>query len=252
MASLKPFLWLHPVVPLAQRALAAAFPPRCPSCDTLVDQQHNFCAPCFQQLQHISAPLCHACGIPFAVPMGEGALCPTCIAEPAGYDHIRAPLVYNEASGPVIRALKFHDRYTGLNRSVQMMRAALGPLIDDVDVVVPVPLHWRRLAQRRYNQSALLAFGVARSIGKLCQPALLKRVQATKPQARLSRAQRLVNAKHAFAATQRNHAALQNKTVLLVDDVVTTGATVDACARALKDAGAARVLVIALARTTKD
>jgi len=252
LASLKPFLWLRPVFPVVQWGLGSAFPPRCPSCDDLVDQQHNFCVPCFQQLQHISEPLCHACGIPFAVPMGEGALCPTCIAEPASYDHIRAPLVYNEASGPVIRALKFHDRYTGLHRSVHMMRAALGPLADTVDMVVPVPLHWRRLAQRRYNQSALLAFGLARSMNAPCQPKVLKRVQATQPQARLSRAERLTNVKHAFAAVQHYYAALQNKTVLLVDDVVTTGATVNACARVLKDAGAARVLVVALARTTKD
>lgn len=252
MTSLKPMTWPSLGVGLAQWLLAAAFPPRCPGCEVAVEVQHNFCPACYGKLQFITDPQCSQCGLPFAVPMEAGARCPSCLANPGEYDRIRAPLVYNEASAPTIRALKFHDRYTGLGRAVRLMHRALGEDAARVDVIVPVPLHWRRLLRRRYNQSALLAFGLAELLARPCMPGLLRRVRPTPPQARLSRAERLKNMRHAFAAPQKLHAALQHKTVLLVDDVVTTGATVDACARALKHAGAAHVLVLALARTTKE
>lgn len=234
----------------AQWLLEMAFPPRCPACQQAVDTQHNFCRPCFEALQHISAPHCACCGIPFAFEVGAGTQCPECLAEPPSFTTARAAVVYDQTSAPLIGAIKFHDRYTGVARAARMMHAAIAEQRDTIDVVVPVPLHWRRLLGRRFNQSALLAYALAQQLGRPCHPQALKRTRYTKPQMRLKRAERLKNVRNVFAV--REPAALQQKTVLLVDDVVTTGATANACAALLKKAGATAVHVVALARTVKE
>ena len=213
-----------------------------------VSAQNNFCSACFAALQQISAPHCACCGIPFAFESAPDAQCPECLAEPPSFDTVRAPLVYDAISAPLVRSLKFHDRYTGLQRAVAMMAAAHGPR--SVDVIVPVPLHWRRLLMRRFNQSALLGFALSPVLSVPCVPAALKRTRYTTPQMRLPRAQRLKNVRNAFAVPDA--ATIAGKHVLLVDDVVTTGATVAACAATLKKAGAASVHVLALARTVKE
>ena len=228
--------------------LDVAFPPACPACHALVSAQHNFCAPCFAALKQISAPHCACCGIPFAFDNGPDAQCPECLAEPPSFDTARAPLVYDATSAPLIRSLKFHDLYTGLQRAVSMMVASHAAR--PVDLIVPVPLHWRRLLMRRFNQSALLGFALSRALGVACLPATLKRTRYTTPQMRLPRVERLKNVRNAFAVPDT--AVVTGKHILLVDDVVTTGATVAACAAALKKAGAASVHVLALARTVKE
>lgn len=228
--------------------LDVAFPPSCPACHTTVSAQDNFCSECFAALKQISAPQCACCGIPFAFDGGADAQCPECLAEPPSFDTARAPLVYDHISAPLIRGLKFHDRYTGLRRAVAMMLAAHGER--PTDLIVPVPLHWRRLFMRRFNQSALLGFGLSRALHIPCLPQGLKRTRYTTPQMRLPRAERLKNVRNAFAVPDA--AGIEGKHVLLVDDVVTTGATVAACAAALKKAGAASVHVLALARTVKE
>lgn len=228
--------------------LDVAFPPRCPACHEEVSAQHNFCAPCFDALRQIAAPLCDCCGIPFAFDVGAGAQCPECLADPPSFDSVRAPLVYDTTSAPLIRSLKFHDRYTGIARATAMMVAALGER--RADVIVPVPLHWRRLCMRRFNQAALLAHALARATSMPVAAQGLKRVRYTTPQMRLPRAERLKNVRNAFAVPEG--ALVEEKIILLVDDVVTTGATVAACAAALKKAGAAEVHVLALARTVKE
>lgn len=234
----------------AQWLLQLAFPPRCPACHEPVDTQDNFCRSCFDTLQQISDPLCASCGIPFAFEVAADSQCPECLAEPPAFNTARAALVYDHTSAPLIGALKFHDRYTGLERAVRMMQAAMAEYHTHIDLVVPVPLHWRRLLNRRFNQSALLAYALAHRLQKPCHPTALKRTRYTPPQMRLSRAKRLKNVRHVFAVNDA--AALQQKTVLLVDDVVTTGATANACARVLKQAGAQAVHVVALARTVKE
>ncbi len=228
--------------------LDVAFPPACPACQGMVSAQDNFCSECFAALKQISAPQCVCCGIPFAFDSGPDAQCPECLAEPPSFDTVRAPLVYDSISAPLIRSLKFHDRYTGLKRAVAMMNASHGER--SIDLIVPVPLHWRRLLMRRFNQSALLGFALSRTLNVPCLPAALKRTRYTTPQMRLARAERLKNVRNAFAVPDA--ASVNGKHVLLVDDVVTTGATVAACAATLKKAGAASVHVLALARTVKE
>ena len=230
--------------------LDVAFPPCCPACHAPVNAQDNFCADCFAALRQISAPQCDCCGIPFAFDAGPSMQCPECMAEPPAFDSARAPLVYDAVSAPLIRSLKFHDRYTGLRRATAMMVAALGERKSEIDLIVPVPLHWRRLMLRRFNQSALMAYGLSRALEIPCMPHALKRTRYTTPQMRLPRAERLQNVRNAFAVPEA--VPLQGRTVLLIDDVVTTGATVNACANTLRKAGAKAVHVLALARTVKE
>ncbi len=234
----------------ARALLDIAFPPRCPSCQSSVAALHNFCPDCFQQLRMITDPLCGCCGIPFVVAM-EGH-CPECLTEPPPYARARAVMVYDAISAPLVSALKFRDQWAGLERYVTMMRAAGSPLLAEAELIVPVPLNWRRFWRRKYNQSALLAYGLAQQSQLRCLPQALVRTRPTKPQMRLSRADRLRNVKGAFRVSDAALPAIQNKHILLIDDVVTTGATVAACAEALLKAGAKQVDVLALARTVKE
>lgn len=235
---------------LLRVAADTLFPPQCPACRAGVSADGNYCAACYAKLRMIAPPCCARCGIPFAVAMGEGAECPTCLSEPPSFDTARAAMVYDALSAPLVSALKFHDQWAAVERIAAMMQASAGAMLEGVDAIVPVPLHWRRLLQRKYNQSALLGFHLAKRTGLRCEPGWLRRVQFTPPQMRLDRATRLKNVARAFAVPEG--ADLANKTILLVDDVVTTGATANACAKALKKAGAREVRVLSLARTVVE
>jgi ComF family protein len=228
------------------------YPPRCPSCQTYVAAEGNFCSECFQKLQMIDAPMCACCGVPFVIAVEADTRCPECLDNPPEFDVARAALVYDAVSAPLVTALKFNDQWANLARYVQLMVRAGKPILEGADILVPVPLHWRRLLRRKFNQSALLAYGVARETGLPCAPEMLRRTIYTKPQMRMTRQERLKNVKRAFAVPEPAQEMLRNKMVVLVDDVVTTGATVNACAKALKSAGAKEVRVLALARTVKE
>ena len=238
--------------PAAHWLADIAFPPRCPSCREQVTANGNFCAQCFEQLRMISAPYCHQCGIPFVVSVEKEALCPECLAEPPSFDKARAVMVYDKVSAPLITALKFNDQWAGIQRHAQMMMGASHGLLEGADYLVPVPLHWKRLIKRKYNQSALLAFGISKQSGLHCAPDVLRRMRATQPQMELDRKLRVQNVRKAFAVPQEMVPYVPDKVIVLVDDVITTGATVSACAKVLKKAGAKEIRVLALARTVKD
>lgn len=229
-----------------------AFPPRCPSCRGDVAADGNFCPACYEKLHMIAAPLCAACGIPFVVAMGEDAQCPACLESPPEYTVARAVMVYDAVSAPLVSALKFHDQWASTGRMAQMMVAAGHTLLQGADMLVPVPLHWRRLFTRKFNQSAILAYGIRAHTGIPCRPEMLARIRRTQPQMRLDRATRQRNVARAFAVPQLAQDQIQGKVVVLIDDVITTGATAEACAKALKHAGAQEVRVLALARTVKE
>ena len=233
-----------PVLAMAASALRVladiAFPPHCPSCRQPVTADGNFCSACYGKLRMISAPLCDRCGIPFVVMIEAGAHCPECLDTPPHFDKARAVMVYDAVSAPLISALKFHDQWAGVARHAAMMAGAGSALLAGADCLV----------RRKFNQSAVLAFAIAARSGVACVPELLVRMRATVPQMELDRATRLRNVKKAFAVPDA--ARVQGKIVVLVDDVITTGSTVDACARVLKKAGAKEVRVLALARTVKD
>lgn len=235
--------------------LNALLPPLCLACETEVSAPHGFCGGCWQTFHFITPPLCTCCGLPFDFETGlsEGpALCAACLAEKPCFEKARAVFRYDDAARRVLLPFKHHDRTDLAPALARLMLQAGKELLEEADLLVPVPLHFFRLFMRRYNQAVLLVRALARLAHK---PALLdglKRIRATPSQGHLSREERRQNVKGAFAVTARARPKLLHKTVLLVDDVVTTGATAHACATALMKAGARRVDVLALARVSRE
>ncbi len=217
----------------------------------MVHEPGTLCAACWEQIDFLGEPLCHACGVPFEFDHGADTLCGVCVREPPRFERARAVMRYNEHSRDLILGFKYADRtFAAPAFGRWMVRAAAG-LIDDADLVVPVPLHRLRLLRRRYNQAALLTLAIAKLAGKQAAPDLLVRRRATPSQGRLSPSQRRANVRGAFAVRAQRRDMLAGKRVLLVDDVMTTGATVSASARVLLRAGAVAVDVITLARVVR-
>lgn len=229
--------------------LAFCYPPLCPACAEPSSAEGNLCARCMPGLRHIAEPCCTCCGAPFAVPM-ETDLCALCLHVRPPYASARAVWVYNDVSRAMVGALKYGDRSTEIARYGALLAQAARPLRAGAELIVPIPLHPRRLLERRYNQSALLAYALARTVRLPVDTRALVRVKHTKPQARLSFEERKKNMRDAFTVAAPGR--IRDKTVLLVDDVITTGATVHAATHALLDAGAREVRVLSLAKTLRE
>ncbi|GAB4517942.1 MAG: ComF family protein [Amphiplicatus sp.] len=236
---------------LASRLLDLLLPPQCPITGERVAAPNLLSAKGWAQLKFIDDPVCARCGIPFAHDYGPSAQCAACIAAPPAFDSARAAVVYDDASHRLVVGFKHSDRTELAPLFARWLARAGAPLIRKETIIVPTPLHPRRLLARRYNQAGLLAAGLARATGAAYAPELLRRVRATPPQKNLSAEGRRRNVQGAFAAPEAHRAALAGAHVLVIDDVLTTGATLSACARALKRAGAARVDALALARVVR-
>lgn len=237
---------------LSRRVLDFVFPPLCVAYRAAVAEPHSLCAACWRQISFLDGPMCACCGLPFDVDPGGETLCAACLAHPPVFDRARAVMRYDEASkGPIV-ALKRADRLDSVPAFVRWLDRTGRPLLDDADLIMPVPLHRVRLWQRRFNQAALLAQGLARASGVACDPLALVRIRATPSQGAMPSAEaRRRNVRAAFKVPTSQRPALKGRTVLLVDDVFTTGATLQACARALKRAGAGQVLALTLARVVR-
>lgn len=229
--------------------LDTLLPPLCLGCRRLVDRPGQLCPDCWGKVRFIAPPFCACCGLPFGRDEGAGTLCPTCIAEPPAFEQARSVFVYDAHSRDLVLGLKHADRTERAPAFGRWLARAAGDLAD-CDLIVPVPLHRWRLWRRRYNQSALLALALARETGRPAAVDLLVRPKPTSGQGGLGREARRRNVAGAFALRPGRDVA--DKRVLLVDDVFTTGATVGACARVLKRAGASRVDVVTLARVVQD
>ncbi len=226
-------------------------PTRCPGCGSDVDRDGTICAGCWQTLTFIAHPHCTVCGRSFELAPPTRAVCGGCLAKPPAYDRARSAVLYDAASRNLILAFKHGDRLTLTALFVHWLRAAGGPLIDDADCVIPVPLHPLRLIARRYNQAAVLARGLSELAGIPVVDRLLIRGRNTPSQWRLTVRQRAQNMRGAFALRNKSLGTLEvieGRRVLLIDDVLTTGATVNACARVLKAGGASAVDVLTVAR----
>jgi ComF family protein len=236
----------------ARRLVDLVYPPLCTACGTRVDEAHSLCAACWRKISFLDGPCCTLCGLPFEVDPGTDTLCAACFAAPRAFDCARAIFAYDEASKPLILAFKHGDRLEHAPAFARWLERAGRDLLADTDLLVPVPLHRWRLWRRRYNQAAVLAARLARLTGKPHAPLLLERRRATPSQGAAGSAKaRRRNVLGAFRVRAEEQARLRNRNVLVVDDVFTTGATVEACARALKRAGAARVHVLSLARVVR-
>lgn len=227
----------------------AVLPPRCPGCGEIVDGDDRFCAACFAQLQALGPPQCACCGVPLPHESDAAAQCGACLAQPPPYARARAPFAYAGPTRQLVLALK-HGRRLHLARMMAraMLRAA-GTLPDDV-VIVPVPSHRWRLWQRGFNQAAEIARQLARQSGRPLAVDALDRIKPTPTTKGLGRRARQKNAQGAFRVARPGE--IKNRTVVLVDDVMTTGATVSACAAQLLKAGARHVEVLTYARALRE
>lgn len=233
----------------ASRALAdMIWPPVCAHCRAATASPTGLCARCWSRLALIERPFCERLGTPFAIDIGGALLSPEAIANPPDFDRARAVARYDEIARALIHRHKYGDQIHLARTLAPMMATAGRELIADADLIIPVPLHRLRLWTRRYNQAALLAQIIAHRGGKpLALDALIRR-KRTAPQVGLTRAERAANLSGAFSIPPAGRPLLEGRRVLLVDDVLTTGATVGAATKALRRAGAAGVDVLTFAR----
>jgi len=228
-------------------ALDLALPRLCAACREPVAGP-GLCPRCWSKLSFITRPYCERLGIPFVYDPGPGILSMQAIAEPPAYHRARAAVRFDEISRALVHALKYGDR---LDLAPMMGRWAAHAgceILAEADALIPVPLHWRRLWTRRFNQSAMLAAAVSAQCGLPVAAGALKRVKATAQQVGLSRTERAANVQGAFRVPADGKHAVVGRRLVLVDDVLTSGATVEGCARALLRAGAANVDVLVFAR----
>ncbi len=236
---------------LFERALDFLLPPLCLKCDTPVGGDQTLCPDCWKAIHFITAPYCARCGTPFDMPVDAGTLCGACFEEPPVFAMARSAMVYDDASKPLVLSFKHGDRLHYVQAlAAWMLRTGTEIWTKPDIVIVPVPLHRWRLFRRRYNQAALLAQELGRQTGLPTSVDVLHRIRATPTQGHLNRQQRRQNIAGAFQVMRR--AAVAGKVVVLVDDVMTTGATVNECARVLCAAGATEVHILTLARPKKD
>ena len=224
------------------------FPPVCAGCRRHVTQPGTLCGACWPKLKFLEKPWCPVMGTPFVHDMGEGFLSAEAIANPPPFDRARAAVAYSGVARQMVQGLKYHDRAELAPWMARWMMRAGAELVGDADVVIPVPLHWRRFLTRRFNQSAELARAVASLAGKPFAPLGVVRVKVTRQQVGLGLRDREDNVRGAFRIPPEHDITVRGRRVLVVDDVYTTGSTVSAVARALKKGGAAGVDVLTFAR----
>jgi ComF family protein len=239
---------------LGRWGLDLLLPAQCLACRDLVGEPGRLCSRCFREAHLLAAPLCLVCGLPLAGAVaisGRPQLdftCGRCLADPPAYKRARAVFAFGDVAKRLVHDLKYHDRLEGRASFGDWLARAGAEILATADLLVPVPLHYFRLVRRRYNQAAVLAAAVSKVSAVPAAPLALKRVRATASQTGLSPEARMRNVKDAFAIRERFRARIKNAHIVLVDDVLTTGATAQACARAALKAGAREVSVLTLAR----
>jgi ComF family protein len=235
---------------IGRMTLNAILPVRCPITGKIVEQPGQIHPSAWSDVHFMAGPLCFCCGIEFSIDIHGDNICSSCIELKPEYDRARAVFIYDAGSKDMILKFKHVDQPFLLKSFIPWLCQYGALFRDHTDVIVPVPLHRFRLLKRRYNQAALLAQALALAWGTVYDPITLYRRKATPSQGHMTKAQRAENVSAAFDV--RGIKPFTGKRVLLVDDVYTTGATVNACARVLRRAGAAEVNVLTLARVQSD
>ena len=234
---------------LGRAVVDGVLPPRCLACGTIVDEPDALCSSCWAGMTFFAPPWCAVCGLPFPHPMGEEAVCADCARQKPSWDRARAVMRYDKHSRHLVLALKHGDRTHVARALGRWMGRAGVELLEGADIIVPVPLHWTRLFTRRYNQAGLLAHAVRAAGGPPVMADWLVRRRRTPSQGRLGPVARVRNVRGAFAV--RRGCDVKGKRIVLVDDVLTTGATVEECARVLRRGGAASIGVLTLSRAVR-
>lgn len=233
-------------------AIGIVYPPSCIACQAATGEAQALCPTCWGDIGFIERPYCERLGTPFAIDLGEGLVSPAAIADPPVFTRARAVCRFDGTARELIHRLKYGDR-TDLALTLGRMMAQAGrELLPNADLLVPVPLHRTRLWSRRFNQAAALAQIVSRQSGVPLAPLALARVKRTRQQVGLTRPQRADNLQGAFKVPPGARPQIEGRRILLVDDVLTTGATANAAARALLRAGADAVDILTFARVVTD
>lgn len=224
------------------------FPPACPSCRRLVARPGDVCASCWPSLRFLEEPWCEIMGTPFAHDMGDGILSADAIANPPPFARARAAVTYDGVARRLVHALKYEDQPSLAPAMARWMARPGAELLAECEVITPVPLHWTRMARRRFNQSAELARALAAQNNRPLAPLAVERIKSTRQQVGLGLREREDNVRAAFRVPDARQIEISGRRVLLVDDVYTTGATVRAVAKTLIKRGAAAVDVLTFAR----
>jgi ComF family protein len=243
---------MRPLLTASRRAADLVIPPVCLACHGRIDSHNALCPKCWNGITFIRPPLCDRLGLPMPFDTGGVMISGAAAASPPVYNRARSVASYSGVMRELIHDFKFSDRHDARRLFARWLTEAGRDLLSDAHVVVPVPMARSRLLKRRYNQAALLAQDVARTSRIAFDPLALIKTRATQDQVGLTRRERQLNVSGAFAVPPQAVPRIAGRNVVLIDDVITTGATAEAAAKALKSAGAARIDVLALALVTDE
>ncbi|MGH1403466.1 MAG: ComF family protein [Alphaproteobacteria bacterium] len=226
-------------------------PPRCPVTGDIVEAQGTISAKAWTGIEFVSSPYCMRCGVPLYTGHQEEE-CLKCLDYPPEFDSARTALRYNDVSRDLILGFKHGDKTHIVSSFVPWLTRAGGVLFERADYLIPVPLHPWRLLSRRYNQAAIMSAALSKACGVEDLPSALRRTRSTASQGHLGMQARAKNVRKAFDVAPAYIKRLSGKSVILIDDVYTSGATVNECARVLKENGVSHVYVLTLARVIKE
>ncbi|MFN7224181.1 MAG: double zinc ribbon domain-containing protein [Paracoccaceae bacterium] len=233
--------------------LHMVYPPQCIACDAMVTTDFGLCAACWRDTPFIAGLVCDVCGTPLpGEDPGHAVLCDDCLTIARPWSRGRAAMLYKDRARDLVLQLKHADRIDLARPAGGWLARAAAPILRPGMLVAPVPLHWMRLVKRRYNQAALLSAQVARLSGLAHCPDLLQRQRNTRSQEGRDRDGRFLNMADSIRVHRRRVSLLEGRHVLLVDDVMTSGATLAASAEACLAMGAAEISVLVLCRVAKD
>jgi ComF family protein len=224
-------------------------PPTCPICHQEVETIHTLCCSCYKQLNFITKPCCQICGRPFEYVSSENLICGSCLKQKPPFRLARSILEYDNFSKQLILSYKHGDRTNHIPLFLKFLNLVPSDLYKNVDFIIPVPIHWTRRLKRRYNQAGLLGYALSKKVHIPLRTNILRRIKATASQGHLTPKERQRNIKNAFYV--KNPKAVQNKTILIIDDVFTTGLTVNTCAKILRRAGAKEIRILTVYRVLK-
>lgn len=236
---------------LLKPVLDFALPPRCPVCGTTVGRDYHFCLICWQSLDFLGEPCCDSCGVPFAFERPADSLCAACLARPPEHDGVRAVVRYDDISSLIAMRLKYGSRL-GLANLIAKNLERFSKDVCERTIIIPVPLHRWRLWSRGFNQSVLIGRALSKNLDVPMRFDAIFRSKATPPLRSMSLKKRQKTVGNAFALSTHSTFLISGRPIILIDDVYTSGATANACAKLLKRAGASQVLVFCWARVLND